>query len=98
MKQHFDGIPNDPGSYLFIDSAGYIYVGHATNLRTRLKEHLSCSDRKAMAEYLGSTDRTNVLLELYVFQESSPGRELRVRRAYESELIRTRQLRLNQAP
>ncbi len=98
VEQQFDEIPTDPGIYLFIDSAGYIYIGQATNLRTCLKKHLSGSDRKTLAKYLGSTNHANVLLELHVFQMDSPGRELRVRRAYESELIRTRQPRLNQAP
>lgn len=98
VEQHFDEIPTDPGIYLFIDATGYLYIGQANNLRSRLEEHLRGSDRKALAEYLDSTDRAKVLLELHVFQKDSPGRELRVRRAYESELIRTRQPRLNQAP
>ena len=98
VDQRWNEIPTDPGIYLFIDSSGYLYIGQANNLRTRLKEHLSGSDRKALAEYLDSTDRAKVLLELHVFQKDSPGRALRVRRAYESELIRTRTPRLNQAP
>lgn len=90
-------IPKRPGIYVFYDTEGYVYIGQASNLRTRLEKHLKESDRLALASYLHKDD-SDVNVELHVFEEGSPGEALRIRRAYESELIRTRRPRLNVAP
>lgn len=92
-------IPTRPGIYIFRDSTGYLYIGQADNLRTRLKKHLTSSDRQALADYLQSTTNTGkITIELHIFEKGSPGENLRIRRAYESELIRTRKPKLNIAP
>ncbi|MEM7476109.1 MAG: nucleotide excision repair endonuclease [Planctomycetota bacterium] len=90
-----DSIPNSPGVYIFYDATGYLYIGQAVNLRTRLKNHLRGSDRAALSQYLDKSDTSKVLVELHVFTKDSPGKNERIRRAYESELIRTRAPRLN---
>lgn len=91
-------IPTRPGIYLFRDRSGYIYIGQASNLRERLTKHLEDSDRKALAEYLTQRTESDVTIELHIFTKGSPGESTRIRRAYESELIRTRKPRFNVAP
>lgn len=90
-------IPHRPGVYIFRDSTGFLYIGQASNLRERLGKHLGGSDRPALAEYLDA-NFTNLQVELHVFASGSPGEKLTIRKAYESELIRTRKPRLNLAP
>lgn len=90
--------PEDPGVYVFRDLGGYLYIGQASDLSKRIKEHVHQSDRKDLAAYLSENPQAAITVELHVFGEGSPGRELRVRRAYESALIRTRKPRLNLAP
>jgi predicted GIY-YIG superfamily endonuclease len=93
-------IPELPGVYLFRDSSGYLYIGEASNLRTRLKKHLDASDRTALASYLdqSETDGGSMTVEVHAFSADSRARELRVRRAYESELISSRNPRFNVRP
>lgn len=92
-------IPERPGVYVFRDTTGYLYIGQAANLRERLTSHLKGSDRKALAGYLATdSNADDVTVELHVFGEGSPGEKLQIRRAYESELIRTRSPRLNVSP
>ena len=97
LAANSDEISERPGIYIFRDASGYLYIGQASNLRRRLSEHLEESDRPALADYLtsGSAD---VRVEIHVFQPGSPGEQLAIRRAYESDLIRTRKPRLNLAP
>jgi hypothetical protein len=87
-----------PGIYLFRDDTGYLYIGQAANLKARLQQHLLDSDRVALANYLASGRENQIQIELHVFEAGSPGEDLRTRRAYESELIRTRKPKLNLAP
>ena len=87
-----------PGVYIFRDSTGYLYIGQSNNLRTRLTKHLSGSDRKALAKYLGEQDLDRITLEMHVFGPGSPALSTTAREAYESELIRSRKPRLNLAP
>jgi len=91
-------LPANPGVYLFRDATGYLYVGEAASLRSRLASHLSGSDRLKLAEYLGDQTKGEVSLELHIFDPDSPAKQLRVRRAYESELIRSRTPRFNVRP
>ena len=91
-------ISNGPGVYLFRTSAGYLYIGEAKNLLHRLSDHMNGSDRASLAEYLSSEASAGVTVELHVFPADSPAKRITVRRAYESELIRSRQPRLNVRP
>jgi predicted GIY-YIG superfamily endonuclease len=91
-------IPDSPGIYIFRDSTGYLYIGEAVNLRERLKQHLSESDRAALAKYLAKQGGDEILVELHTFDADSRIKEIMVRRAYESELIRSRNPRFNIRP
>lgn len=89
-------IPEAPGVYVFSDATGYLYVGESDNLRRRVGEHLAESDRESLASYLARENGDEpVLLELHTFGEGSRMDEIAVRRAYESELIRSRGPRFN---
>ncbi|MEM8733470.1 MAG: nucleotide excision repair endonuclease [Planctomycetota bacterium] len=103
LSSRLSEIPEKPGIYIFRDATGFLYIGQAANLRSRLRSHLADSDRVALADYLlraaesrGSAN--TISLELHIFESGSPGESLPIRRAYESELIRTRQPRLNIQP
>lgn len=91
-------IPARPGVYLFRGATGYLYIGEAKNLARRLSEHLSGSDRVSLAEYLAGKDAAGVTVELHLFPPDSPARLTAIRRAYESELIRSRQPHFNVRP
>ncbi|GAB5404420.1 MAG: excinuclease ABC subunit C [Aureliella sp.] len=98
LRTNLELVPKRPGIYLFRDKSGYLYIGQASDLRNRLTSHLTDSDRRALSDYLNRNDASEITVELHVFQKGSPGEKLRTRRAYESELIRTRSPRLNLAP
>ena len=90
-------IPEQPGIYLFRNADGYLYVGEAANLVNRLSEHLGGSDRQSLADHLAiESDQTSV--ELHIFPSDSPARKVSMRRAYESELIRSRNPKFNVRP
>lgn len=91
-------VPEQPGIYLFRDQTGYLYIGEAKDLRARLSTHVTDSDREALFHYLQEPDRSQVFVDLHVFPSDSPGATLRVRRAYESELIRSREPKFNLRP
>jgi hypothetical protein len=91
-------IPTRPGIYLFRDPTGYLYIGEAQDLRQRLSTHLQASDRETLATYLQQAAADQIFVDLHVFPADSPGRTLSVRRAYESELIRSRQPKFNLRP
>lgn len=91
-------IGDGPGVYLFRTASGYLYIGEAKNMRLRLSDHFSGSDRASLAEYLRSEASAGVTVELHLFPSDSPAKRVTVRRAYESELIRSRQPRLNVRP
>jgi hypothetical protein len=91
-------ISTGAGVYLFYDPTGYLYIGEAANLRTRLLQHTSQSDRMTLDQYLRSGSKAMITVELHTFGERSPANGLAIRRAYESELIRTRQPRFNIRP
>ena len=91
-------VPENPGIYLFRDASGYLYVGEAKNLRERLAEHVSGSDRKSLANYLNATSSPEITVETHAFAVDSPAKHVTMRRAYESELISSRQPRFNIRP
>jgi predicted GIY-YIG superfamily endonuclease len=91
-------LPDSPGVYIFRDSTGYLYIGESANLRVRIAGHLDDSDRKSLAQYFQRSGIMDVVLELHVFDPDSDAKLTPMRRAYESELIRSRKPRLNIAP
>ena len=96
LRKDLSQVPDTPGIYIFRDKTGYLYVGEAADLRERLKTHLKDSDRKSLAAYLSGKSKTGgVSVEIHSFDRESRMKEVRVRRAYESELIRSRKPRFN---
>lgn len=93
-----DRVPQQPGVYIFRDATGYLYIGESSNLHDRVKQHLDRSDRQSLASYLEMNGVEGVTLELHAFEKDSPARLKPMRRAYESELIRSRKPRFNLAP
>lgn len=91
-------IPSRPGIYIFRDESGYLYIGESLNLRSRVTKHLDHSDRKSLAHYLWKNGNENIKLEMHAFDPDSKAKSKTVRRAYESELIRSRKPRFNIAP
>lgn len=102
LRKEASAIPTSPGVYIFRDAGGYLYVGEAADLRKRLSEHLAKSDRAALASYLerrrGQGYGSTVTVEMHVFPPDSPAAKVRMRRAYESELIASRRPRFNVRP
>ncbi len=93
-KQVSDG----PGVYIFRDASGYLYIGESSQLRTRISKHLDRSDRQSFASYLAKKGIKDVTVELHVFDAKSDAKDKSLRRAYESDLIRSRKPRFNLAP
>lgn len=91
-------IPDGPGVYLFRDASGYLYIGESSELRTRLKKHLDKSDRQSLARYLAEKNIKDITIEVHVFDPDSEAKQKPMRRAYESDLIRSRKPRFNLAP
>lgn len=91
-------VPRRPGVYIFRDATGYLYIGESSNLHDRVKKHLDQSDRQSLANYLKTNGIKGITLELHAFEADSPARLKPMRRAYESELIRSRKPRFNLAP
>ncbi|MCA9013118.1 MAG: GIY-YIG nuclease family protein [Planctomycetaceae bacterium] len=80
-------IPSDSGLYIFFDETQTLYVGEASNLRSRLKKHLDHSDNKQLARWFWEHGFENARLELHVLDARY---STRIRRSLESELIRSR--------
>jgi hypothetical protein len=95
LTENLELLPRNPGIYLFSDRTGYLYVGEADNLRVRVSKHLDHSDRKALARYFWETGTKDLMLEYHSFAPESDGRRQSCRRAYEAELIRSRNPRFN---
>lgn len=98
LQQHRELVPAQPGIYIFRDASGYLYIGEAANLQTRLEKHLTDSDRESLAAYLAAQSPAAISLELHTFTPGSRIEQLVVRRAYESELIRSRNPKFNIRP
>ena len=88
----------NPGIYIFTDSTGYLYIGEAKNLRERLTQHLDQSDRESLANYMKKEQLKDIHIEVHGFDPKSKGSEISARRAYESELIRSRKPKFNIRP
>ena len=100
LQGDLEQIPKQPGVYLFADSSGYLYIGEAADLRKRLSDHLHDSDRPTLAKYLAkrTEDDSPVRVEIHAFDSNSAARQVAMRRAYESELIRSRKPKFNVRP
>lgn len=91
-------IPELPGIYIFRDQTGYLYIGQSDDLRQRLKEHLDESSNFSLKKYLSDQGNDNISIEIHAFPADSRAKETMIRRAYESELIASRQPRFNIQP
>lgn len=96
LKKKPDSVPPNPGIYIFRDETGYLYIGQTEDLRKRLKEHLDESHNLSLAKYLAAENKPTV--EIHSFDPKSRAKEVRIRRAYESELIASRKPRFNIQP
>ena len=96
LRENIKLIDPHPGVYVFRDQTGYLYIGQAKDLRARLADHFDQSHNVALASYLRSAKSATI--ELHSFDPKSRAKEVRVRRAYESELIRSRKPKFNVLP
>ena len=80
-------IPTNQGLYVFYDPPQTLYVGEASNLRSRLKKHLDHSDNRGLARWLWEHGIATALVEIHVLPRETPTTH---RRALETELIRSR--------
>jgi hypothetical protein len=80
------------GIYLFYSRDSILYVGETTNFRKRIGKHLDHSDNKELARWFWENGVEDVELEIRVLPADTT---TRVRRALETELIRSREPRFN---
>lgn len=80
-------VPRDQGLYLFYYPPQVLYVGEAANLRIRIDKHLDHSDNKGLARWMWEYGTERIFLELHVLNAKT---STRIRRALETELIRSR--------
>ena len=80
-------LPVEQGLYIFHELRETLYVGEAQHLRNRLKKHLDHSDNKGLARWLWEHGTAGVFLELHTLPSDT---STTVRRALETELIRSR--------
>lgn len=80
-------IPSLPGLYLFYNPNESLYAGESENLRGRIAKHLDHSDNKGLAHWMWEYGTESLHLEI---QTLDPSTATRVRRALETELIRSR--------
>ncbi len=98
IEGKWNEVPSSPGIYLFRNNDGYLYIGESQNLRERLKQHLADSDRESLANFLRGPSTQDLSIEVHAFDPQSPAKRADMRRAYESELIRSRNPKLNVRP
>jgi len=98
LRDDLSQIPTSPGVYLFRDRSGFLYIGEAGNLHKRLAQHIEKSDRRSLAAYLAEQAAEEISVEMHIFAPDSPAKKVSLRRAYESELIRSREPRFNVRP
>ncbi len=82
-----DAVPQSAGLYLFYSNKATLYVGECENLQNRIRKHIDHSDNKELARWLWEFGDATLNLELQVLDKSIT---LRIRRALELELIRSR--------
>jgi hypothetical protein len=80
-------IPNQQGLYMFFTSADVLYIGEAESLCKRLKKHLEHSDNKGLARWMWEYGTDDLRVEIQVLAKVTT---TKVRRALETELIRSR--------
>ncbi len=80
-------LPMKQGLYIFYDSTQTLYVGEASSLRSRLKKHFDHSDNKGLARWFWEKGTTGAFVEFHLLPDDT---SQRVRRALETELIRSR--------
>ncbi len=98
IRSDWARVPELPGIYIFRDRSGYLYIGQSDNLRERMKSHLDQSSSRGLSRYLSEQPTEQIFVELHWFPADSRAKETMIRRAYESELIRTRKPRFNIQP
>lgn len=98
VRENIGLIPVLPGVYILRDQTGYLYIGQADNLNTRISTHLDESHNFSLAAYLKAQGNDNITMEIHSFPADSRAKETMVRRAYESELIASRKPRFNIQP
>lgn len=98
VEENPEVIPHQPGIYIFRNPKGYLYIGQSINLNQRLTAHLDDSSSFALAKFLAEESAEEVKIEIHVFPSDSRGSETMIRRAYESELIESRQPKFNIQP
>ncbi len=81
-------VPSHQGLYLFFTSDRPLYAGEAENLNNRLRKHLDHSDNKGLARWLWEQGTESLHVEIQLLPTDT---STRVRRALESELIRSRE-------
>ncbi len=93
-------IPTTPGVYIFSHRDGYLYIGESQNLRARISQHLDESNEAALVSLFSNSDipLESIQVELHAFSPQSPATQVRLRRAYESQLIESRQPQFNIRP
>jgi hypothetical protein len=87
-------LPVRPGLYLFITPSQVLYIGECQNLRKRIGKHLDHSDNKGLAHWLWQNGNLDLHVEYHVLPLGIP---VRVRKAMETELIRSRKPLFNVA-
>ena len=98
IRQDPKKVPANPGIYIFHNASGYLYIGQSENLRERLAEHLDSSSNVKLAGCLDAPKSTRLFVEVHAFPNNSRANEVKIRRAYESELIRSRKPKFNILP
>lgn len=82
-----ENLPTQQGVYLFLTKSEVLYIGEASNLKTRLGKHLEHSDNKLLARWLWDHPEQELFVELQLLPD---GTSTRVRKAFEAELIHNR--------
>ena len=85
-------VPETPGVYIFFDENRILYVGKADNLRNRINDHVKAWSFREMID--ARQNRGPAWLTFHALPLKITSRELR---AYETELIKSRQPEHNRA-
>jgi hypothetical protein len=90
-------IPDACGAYVILSRRENVvlYVGEARSLRTRLLTHLEHSDRPELARYFWTHGIDDIVIEIHDLSNDPRATQTSYRRAYEAELIQSRQPRFN---
>jgi excinuclease UvrABC nuclease subunit len=82
-----DQVTREQGLYLPFTPTECLYVGEAESLRNRMGKHLDHSDNKGLARWMWDQGTSQLFVEL---QSLAADTTQKVRRALETELIRSR--------